>query len=300
MRRGGRLIQNIHRFTNKPLSTEEQEQPEQPDAKSADSSPLVRHSAPNHKPPNNQTTYSQNHKRNFFGRLKDRFYAYHVRELCKDPRAWIEIIALGTLGLYTHYAGVQSDAMNKTLAEVRKQTGFASTSAGAATAAANAAKKAIDQSRDQFTKDQRPYVWLTNNGIGKPEFAPSPNSAGTGQVVWTYHYTDYGKTPAYNIHISHAIRVGDRPFQSYGFKGKTLGAPLPPGNDVFVTVVSDPGIPKEDWDRLVSKSNIKRTVSIHVRMEYSDATGGDYETGICLRLQNNGAIAYCRDGNFIR
>jgi hypothetical protein len=35
-------------------------------------------------------------------------------------------------------------------------------------------------------------------------------------------------------------------------------------------------------------------------MEYSDATGGDYETGICLRLQNNGAIAYCRDGNFIR
>jgi hypothetical protein len=51
MRRGGRLIQNIHRFTNKPLSTEEQEQPEQPDAKSADGGPLVRHSAPNHNHP---------------------------------------------------------------------------------------------------------------------------------------------------------------------------------------------------------------------------------------------------------
>ena len=42
----------------------------------------------------------------------------------------------------------------------------------AAQTTAKAAQDAITQARDQFRQDERPYIWVTNNGIGEPGFFP--------------------------------------------------------------------------------------------------------------------------------
>jgi len=187
MLRGGRLIIKIKRFPNKPLSTEQQEQPEQDDTNSAEGRSLIGQDPPNQNITGYQAKYAASHQRSFFGCLKDRVNTHHTRALLHDPRAWIEIVALLTLGLYTYFAGRQSDAMHDTLVEVRRQTSYANISASAATAAATAAQNAIAQSKDQFVKDQRPYIWVLSNKLGSPEFIPHGGdvNAPTGQIVWT-------------------------------------------------------------------------------------------------------------------
>jgi hypothetical protein len=164
------------------------------------------------------------------------------------------------------------------------------------------ANKAIAQAREQFRQDQRPYIWLTNQGLGFPDFIPTPNSPSSGQVIWTWHYTDYGKTPAYNVRFYDYISIGNRAFaRSYQAPtGPDIGAPLPPNKDDFATVVSEPGITQQEYARVASIMNTGKTISIRVRIEYTDAYGGDYETGICLNRINTGAIGYCREGNYIK
>ena len=75
----------------------------------------------------------------------------------------------------------------------------------------NIASDALRLSRDNFRQDQRPYIWLTGD-LGSPRFIPplvQPESI-VGQVIWTFHFTNYGKTPAYNIRYQKYIKMGDR------------------------------------------------------------------------------------------
>ena len=66
-------------------------------------------------------------------------------------------------------------------------------STNAAESAANTASIALANSQAAFRIDERPYLWLTKN----PEFMqffPIPNTT-TGQITWSWHITNYGKTP---------------------------------------------------------------------------------------------------------
>jgi hypothetical protein len=178
----------------------------------------------------------------------------------------------------------------------------------AATDAANqsrrsvaAADRALAQARDQFRQDQRPYIWTTPTGIGNPEFIPNALDPRIGQIVWTFHYTAYGKSPAYDVLSYKVMRVGiGQPFrESYGFskakRGK--GTPLPPNADYFETVISSPGITPNEYARLLK---IDHAISIRLRFEYVDGYGGKYETGVCLGRLALGAVQFCPEGNYIK
>ena len=163
------------------------------------------------------------------------------------------------------------------------------------------AQEALGLSREQFRRDQRPYVWLTNNGLGSPELVLNRRLAPpSGQILWTFHYTDYGKSPAYHVLTHKLIRVGiGQPFREcYGFSSTPRGAgtPVPPNKDDFGTLVSDPGITPEQYDRLIGTDD---AISIQVRIEYTDAYGCKYESNICLERLAVGSIQYCPDGNGI-
>jgi len=163
------------------------------------------------------------------------------------------------------------------------------------------AQKSLNATIDQFHSEQRPYVWTISSGVGSPEFVPSrqPNSR-TGQVTWTWHYTNYGKTPAYNVRFRHFISIDGGPFvESYrATRQGSFGPPLPPTQDVIAEVISGPGVTPEQWTHATSLGG--QGISIRMKIEYTDTYGVMYETGICLSRLNTGAISFCREGNYIK
>jgi hypothetical protein len=170
----------------------------------------------------------------------------------------------------------------------------------AATDAAKAAQAANTDAENRFREDERPYIWFTAAGNGTPEFHPTPNTnPPTGQVVWSWHYTDYGKTPAYGLQfIREEIKVGDRPFKIMFERAYRpgIGTVIPPGKDDFATIPSSP-IAQEDFNRLLQ---IDRSIAIRGRVDYADAGGALYETGFCQSRLTSGATEYCEEDNYIK
>jgi hypothetical protein len=156
--------------------------------------------------------------------------------------------------------------------------------------------KALNLTRDHFQQEQRPYLWVTNN-LGSPAFVPNPKTPAAGQVIWTYHFTNYGKTPAYKIRFVQYMKLGDGPLvQSYGEPSQSIGAPLPPNKDDFSTIVSEP-ITQQQF---LEFSNGPGGITMQAHFSYTDGFGGSYVTHLCARRTNAGSITYCKEGNDIR
>jgi hypothetical protein len=194
-----------------------------------------------------------------------------------------------------------------TLAVVTIYAGLTAWQAAESRRAAKAAEDSIAQNRDQFRRDQRPYIWATNTGLGTPQyFFPKPDEVApgytgpVGQIFWAYHFTNYGKSPAYNvITIARGMKLGkDSQFQaSHNFSSPNTGTPLPPGKDDFADAVSDPGIDASRFKQLLAEDG---AISIEVKIIYSDSYGGQYETGMCFQHLKTGAIQYCDHNNYIK
>lgn len=171
---------------------------------------------------------------------------------------------------------------------------------------ANSASDAIQQSAKQFVLDRRPFVWLTASGIGGPQYyfpkkIKKGDTSPHGQIVWTYHYTDYGKTFAKDMHvIREEMQVGkDSPYV-VTFETdpqQTWGTPLPPGKDDFRTAASKPGVSLDEFNKLMSEDG---AISVRVKFRYSDTDGNIYETGICLSHLALGATQYCTHDNYMQ
>lgn len=149
---------------------------------------------------------------------------------------------------------------------------------------------------EQFRKDQRPYVGQTSKSTEGPKWLERPNDPQMGQILWTWHMTNYGKTPANNISYSQEIKIGDKPFVlSFEEKGRDIGAPLPTGQDALATVVSSP-MQKAEFEKLL---RMEESVSIRILISYGDSEGRQYNSGLCLKRTNAGSISYCKKGNYI-
>jgi hypothetical protein len=159
-----------------------------------------------------------------------------------------------------------------------------------------ATQSAIALTRTQFTKEQRPYVWQTAKTTSSPTFHVNPKDPTTGQVIWDWHMTNYGKTPANNVFFTQEIKLGNDSYVlSYGENGKDIGNPQAPGGDTFDSVISKP-IEKSELDKLLTMND---GISIRIVIWYSDADGSIYESGICLSRTNAASITYCKEGNYI-
>jgi hypothetical protein len=177
-------------------------------------------------------------------------------------------------------------------------------SANAAQDATDSAKRGLAQSRDQFIQDQRPYVWVARD-LGTPKFFLASGHT-QGQVFWEWHFTNYGKSPAYHVILHNFIKIGDAEFvPSYDGLGKETtsikkylkgsGAPLPPTDDQRTAVISPPTVTQEDFDRL---SQTDQGITAKGVIDYTDAGGIPHQTGVCISKLKTGAILYCKDGNY--
>jgi hypothetical protein len=211
----------------------------------------------------------------------------HRQQVLLTWGTWLAFIAAA---IYAGVAARQSRIMTDTLNQVKLQT-------KAAQCAVQAALKANADAGDRFRKDERPYIAEAPKTTQPARFIPNPvHPEMGGQILWDYHFSNFGKTPAYHLHEEQFIKLGDRPFvRSYGepkHRGETI---LPPSGDNFITVISAP-MQKQEYDRLLT---ITGGIQIKVRFLYSDAYGINYETGICETRLNTGAISYC-EGNYIK
>ncbi len=211
----------------------------------------------------------------------------HRQQIFLTWGTWLAFIAAA---IYAGVAAHQSKIMTGTLNEVKLQT-------KAAQCAVQAALKANADAGDRFRKDERPYIAEAPKTTQPPRFIPNPvHPEMGGQILWDYHFFNFGKTPAYHLHEEQFIKLGDRPFvRSYGepkHRGETI---LPPTGDNFITVISAP-MQKQQFERLLS---ISGGIQIKVKFLYSDAYGTSYETGVCETRLNTGAISYC-EGNYIK
>jgi hypothetical protein len=78
--------------------------------------------------------------------------------------------------------------------------------ADAAVTSAQTAQAALKTAQENFRKEQRPIVWL--NDLGTPTFIPNRKTAdGTGQIVWSWHFTNYGRSPALHLSFDHFMRI---------------------------------------------------------------------------------------------
>ncbi len=182
-----------------------------------------------------------------------------------------------------------------TLQQIISQTQSIRTSATAAINASRTAQQALALARDNFRQDQRPYVALTESRDPQAPKAPFTFvDDGRGKRIgWTWFYTNYGRSPAYNLRFSQEMEIEGK---IIGPSTSSVGFAVPTGKLAFSTAVSLPGIEDAEFSRLMKTDG---AILIRGRLFYTDAYGGSYETGFCLRYLATGATEYC-DGNYIK
>jgi hypothetical protein len=186
---------------------------------------------------------------------------------------WLERATFGVLTIYAGLTAIQS-------CQAIKST--------------NVATESARINAEQFRLDQRPYIAQTSRSSEPPTF--HVNSDVDGQILWNWHVTNYGKTPANNVKFTQEIRLGGESFvRSYKEVAASVGSPMAPTGEVFSSVISKPTT-KVEFDRLMG---ITDGISVRIKIAYTGLDGTPYETGFCLSHTNFGSLTYCKDDNYI-
>lgn len=120
-------------------------------------------------------------------------------------------------------------------------------------------------------------------------------------MEWTYHYWNYGHSPASNILFWEYIKIGNRKFvPSYKKQLPGVSGPLPPNMDNFSTVASTPDITDEEFKEIAAKDNM---IQIWIRITYTDMDGSTKgKTSFCSNMLHDGGIFFCggKEKNYMR
>jgi len=77
-----------------------------------------------------------------------------------------------------------------------------------ATRSADEAGFAVNNSKMQFRKEQRPYIWFVKSGMEEPQMVSTGEYA--RHLLVKVHFTNYGKSPAANVRADMHIAIGDK------------------------------------------------------------------------------------------
>lgn len=160
--------------------------------------------------------------------------------------------------------------------------------------------------RDQFTKDRRPYVWIYNVGVDPIEVGKP--------VVASVVFENVGKSPALHVWDVSFITVGPKAesHMDASFKLFEMGAKLVPiGTASILLPENDPNT------RFFSRPSSLETVTPELndwltqhdtimtggRIFYQDMAGNTYQSDYCIyqtRLNGFKGAAYCKEHNDIK
>jgi hypothetical protein len=182
--------------------------------------------------------------------------------------AWATVAAFVAAGIYACIA-------NHQLAEMKKTT-------EAAICANQTAQAALRQSRDQFIKDQRPYLWLTND-LGPILKAPHSPGNTSDKLACNFHFMNYGKTPAINVQIESGILFDPRSKSTISYKSldPKVGSIIPPTKDGFNTAFSAQPV-DDDLAKRANTPGLVLPIIVHGLIQYSDTAGNLYTSEFCF------------------
>jgi hypothetical protein len=160
------------------LSAEEQKQTASTTTEHNPSAPSPANPTPKQEPADHQIQETSAKVKGFLERSKQegRVFWKRLCKLIRQPKTWLEIAAIVVVGIYTHYAKQQVDAMNKTLEEIKKQT-------PKITESADAAKRAADLGFFQAKGTQAAQVRFSVGFTCDNEAAILVNGSNTGHVT---------------------------------------------------------------------------------------------------------------------
>jgi hypothetical protein len=206
----------------------------------------------------------------------------------------IAIAGIIAVGVYAgewyemHTGGTQTAQL---IEAARANSGAALSFAISAIGMQDKMEEALTDANTHFRDEQRPIIWVTNN-LGSPKLTQS------GQISWSWEYTNYGKTPSGNVYISEEIKIGDGPYTAArGQRSPAKGPPITPGKIDFASIASVEAVSREDFARLLGTD---RAIGIRIRIDYADVYGTPHHTGICVSHLASGATVYCKEGNYIK
>jgi len=200
----------------------------------------------------------------------------------------VQAIIAGSTFLAFLAAAIYAGINYKMLRQMREST-------KAALQAADAAQKALTQARKQFRQDQRPYIWLSDILKGPTLFVPPGSQVlEGGYVTWEWHYTNYGNSPAYDIHFDGTVLIGNHATSrgKHVFEPSQMAPPLPPGKDDFSTAIYNKRkVTIQEFQQLMSADGF---IVVFGHFDYTDAFKDEkYETGFCFMHLRTGAVRWC-------
>jgi hypothetical protein len=214
---------------------------------------------------------------------------------------WITAIAT-TLAFIAavRYAGIA----NSQLTEM-KRSRMQTREAIAQSAEANKiAADSLEITRDNFRSDQRPYVFLNlsldNRKPGEPMSAFSVGQylqTIKGRIVWSFHFKNFGKSPAFDVKIDRHLALGPNAWQKVKWRvPEHNNVILPPGQDDYTSAMSDE-VPVDQIEYLFSADN---GVAVFGHIDYQGPDGKSYWSEFCWFRLRNGVLVNCPTHNIIQ
>jgi hypothetical protein len=167
---------------------------------------------------------------------------------------WATAAAFVAAAVYAGIAKLQKDVMNDTLTEVRKQSGYAEVSSGAA-------QEALKLARENFRQDERPYIALSELPPGTPNSGKVGIHEGRVRVLLPIQ--NYGRSPAIDTASFGKVAIGNDQIQRINFDLPTsqdIGI-VPPGLFPPISAFSEP---------VSSPDDMKQPMVIYGRIDYTD------------------------------
>jgi hypothetical protein len=149
--------------------------------------------------------------------------------------------------------------------------------------AANNQVIAMQGQLDAMNREQRPYLWLTND-----VFQPVIDKE--GRLNWDAKFINSGKTPANNVRlVQRKVAVFDDWRRDANFSEPVSGTIIPPGISNRITI-EYPDALTPDQIRTVLGHNIQIVAAIVI--QYSGVPGTTYESDACISHLDTGATSF--------
>jgi hypothetical protein len=204
-----------------------------------------------------------------------------TRERIKFHVEWITLLILAIYTGFTVYQvhltkraiGDNEESFRKTLCQMKAQT--------------KAAQDAITQAREQFQRDQRPYIGVS---VGEKAFntweivSDGPHK---GHLALILHYSNYGKSAGINVRHNAFLAIGDNAAKMIRWRaidGSSPGDLVPPGVTTTPLVAYSDGVvtPEEFKD-----VGVRVPLVIFGHFEYTDMFASPkplYTTEFCMSV----------------
>jgi hypothetical protein len=185
----------------------------------------------------------------------------------------------------------QTDKMEKSLAKTDNLIRATSNLAKESKRYADDADRSLALARQNFTIDQRPYIWFEAGG---------PVIESGKKIAWGLRFKNYGRSPAVHVRSCVLLFWGMAPLQDLSsqliadkcehLEGLKPTVIIPPGADVYSTALS--GDPVNEDLASMLKGRDFALVMIG-RSTYRDNAGNSYSSMTCMGRVATGAVMAC-------